>query len=169
MRDVRQLPASMTSVVEAPRAVSSDASPTRPLCAVKRASMPAAAPRGPRGPGRPASPAVPGKGRPAARDPRPPRPRSLARGVPAGGPDRCGPQGDAPVTGGPGKTEEALQEPLVGQLHAPHAQASGCLPGPERAFWPAISEVSNVTFHAAAGRPTISTDTRTSDRGPGRW
>ena len=42
MRDVRQLPASMTSVVEAPRAVSSDASPTRPLCAVKRASMPAA-------------------------------------------------------------------------------------------------------------------------------
>ncbi len=42
MRDVRQLPASMTSVVEAPRAVSSDASPTRPLCAVKRASMSAA-------------------------------------------------------------------------------------------------------------------------------
>ena len=42
MRAVRQLPASMTSVVEAPRAVSSDASPTRQLCAVKRASMPAA-------------------------------------------------------------------------------------------------------------------------------
>ena len=42
MRDVRQLPASMTSVVDAPRAVSSDASPTRPLCAVKRASIPAA-------------------------------------------------------------------------------------------------------------------------------
>ena len=37
-----QLPASMTSVVDAPRAVSSDASPTRPLCAVTRASMPAA-------------------------------------------------------------------------------------------------------------------------------
>ena len=34
--------ASMTSVVDAPRAVSSDASPTRPLCAVTRASMPAA-------------------------------------------------------------------------------------------------------------------------------
>ena len=32
----------MTSVVDAPRAVSSDASPTRPLCAVTRASMPAA-------------------------------------------------------------------------------------------------------------------------------
>ena len=43
MRDVRQFPASMTSVVEAPRAVSSDASPTRPLCAVTRASMPAGA------------------------------------------------------------------------------------------------------------------------------
>ena len=42
MRDVRQFPANMTSVVEAPRAVSSDASPTRPLCAVTRASMPAA-------------------------------------------------------------------------------------------------------------------------------
>ena len=42
MRAVRQLPASMTSVVDAPRAVSSDASPTRPLCAVKCASMPAA-------------------------------------------------------------------------------------------------------------------------------
>ena len=42
MRAVFQLPASMTSVVDAPRAVSSDASPTRPLCAVKRASMPAA-------------------------------------------------------------------------------------------------------------------------------
>ena len=41
-RAVFQLPASMTSVVDAPRAVSSDASPTRPLCAVKRASMPAA-------------------------------------------------------------------------------------------------------------------------------
>ena len=36
MRAVRQFPASMTSVVEAPRAVSSDASATRPLCAVKR-------------------------------------------------------------------------------------------------------------------------------------
>ena len=35
MRAVFQLPASMTSVVDAPRAVSSDASPTRPLCAVK--------------------------------------------------------------------------------------------------------------------------------------
>ena len=34
MRAVFQLPASMTSVVDAPRAVSSDASPTRPLCAV---------------------------------------------------------------------------------------------------------------------------------------
>ena len=33
MRAVFQLPASMTSVVDAPRAVSSDASPTRPLCA----------------------------------------------------------------------------------------------------------------------------------------
>ena len=42
MRAVFQLPASMTSVVDAPRAVSSDASPTRPLCAVTRASMPAA-------------------------------------------------------------------------------------------------------------------------------
>ena len=37
MRAVFQLPASMTSVVDAPRAVSSDASPTRPLCAVTRA------------------------------------------------------------------------------------------------------------------------------------
>ena len=36
----QQMPAGMTSVVDAPRAVSSDASPTRPLCAVKRASMP---------------------------------------------------------------------------------------------------------------------------------
>ena len=36
MRAVFQLPASMTSVVDAPRAVSSDASPTRPLCAVTR-------------------------------------------------------------------------------------------------------------------------------------
>ena len=34
----RRLP----SLLGAPRAVSSDASPTRPLCAVKRASMPAA-------------------------------------------------------------------------------------------------------------------------------
>ena len=34
MRAVFQFPASMTSVVDAPRAVSSDASPTRPLCAV---------------------------------------------------------------------------------------------------------------------------------------
>ena len=42
MRAVFQLPASMTSVVDAPRAVSSDASPTRPLCAVTRAAMPAA-------------------------------------------------------------------------------------------------------------------------------
>ena len=42
MRAVFQWPASMTSVVDAPRAVSSDASPTRPLCAVTRASMPAA-------------------------------------------------------------------------------------------------------------------------------
>ena len=42
MRAVFQFPASMTSVVDAPRAVSSDASPTRPLCAVTRASMPAA-------------------------------------------------------------------------------------------------------------------------------
>ena len=32
MRAVFQLPASMTSVVDAPRAVSSAASPTRPLC-----------------------------------------------------------------------------------------------------------------------------------------
>ena len=40
MRAVFQLPASMTSVVLAPLAVSSDASPTRPLCAVKCASMP---------------------------------------------------------------------------------------------------------------------------------
>ena len=39
MRAVFQLPASMTSVVDAPRAVSSDASPTRPLCAVKRAEV----------------------------------------------------------------------------------------------------------------------------------
>ena len=37
---LRQFPASMTSVVEAPRVVSSDASPTRPLWAVKRASIP---------------------------------------------------------------------------------------------------------------------------------
>ena len=37
MRAVFQWPASMTSVVDAPRAVSSDASPTRPLCAVTRA------------------------------------------------------------------------------------------------------------------------------------
>ena len=43
MRAVFQFPASMTSVVDAPRAVSSDASPTRPLCAVTRASMPGGA------------------------------------------------------------------------------------------------------------------------------
>ena len=55
MRAVRQLPASMTSVVEAPRAVSSDASPTRPLCAVKRASMPAARAARPHGPKSPFS------------------------------------------------------------------------------------------------------------------
>ena len=42
MRAVFQLLASMTSVVLAPLAVSSDASPPRSLCAVKRASMPAA-------------------------------------------------------------------------------------------------------------------------------
>ena len=42
MRAVFQFPASMTSVVDAPRAVSSLANPTRPLCAVKCASIPAA-------------------------------------------------------------------------------------------------------------------------------
>ena len=42
MRPVFQLPASMTSVVDAPRLVSSDASPTRPECAVTRLSTPAA-------------------------------------------------------------------------------------------------------------------------------
>ena len=41
MRLVFQLPASMTSVVDAPRLVSSDASPTRPECAVTRLSTPA--------------------------------------------------------------------------------------------------------------------------------
>ena len=42
MRLVFQFPASMTSVVDAPRLVSSDASPTRPECAVTRLSTPAA-------------------------------------------------------------------------------------------------------------------------------
>ena len=42
MRLVFQLPASMTSVVDAPRLVSSDASPIRPECAVTRLAMPAA-------------------------------------------------------------------------------------------------------------------------------
>ena len=42
MRAVFHAPASITSVVEAPRAVSSEARPTRPLCAVNRAAMPAA-------------------------------------------------------------------------------------------------------------------------------
>ena len=42
MRAVFHAPASITSAVEAPRAVSSEARPTRPLCAVNRASMPAA-------------------------------------------------------------------------------------------------------------------------------
>ena len=41
MRLVFQFPASMTSVVDAPRLVSSDASPTRPECAVTRLSTPA--------------------------------------------------------------------------------------------------------------------------------
>ena len=41
MRLVFQLPANITSVVDAPRLVSSDASPTRPECAVTRLSMPA--------------------------------------------------------------------------------------------------------------------------------
>ena len=39
MRLVFQLPASMTSVVDAPRLVSSDASPTRPECAVTRPAL----------------------------------------------------------------------------------------------------------------------------------
>ena len=43
---------------------------------------------GPRGPGAPAGPQVPGKGRQAAGDPRPPRPRPLARGVPGGSRDQ---------------------------------------------------------------------------------
>ena len=43
MRAVFQFPASMVSVVDAPRAVNSEASPTRPLCAVRRRSTPAAA------------------------------------------------------------------------------------------------------------------------------
>ena len=42
MRLVFQLPASITSVVDAPRLVSSDASPTRPECAVTGLSTPAA-------------------------------------------------------------------------------------------------------------------------------
>ena len=42
MRLVFQLPASITSVVDAPRLVSSDASPIRPECAVTRLSTPAA-------------------------------------------------------------------------------------------------------------------------------
>ena len=42
MRLVFQLPASMTSVVDAPRLVSSDASPTRPEWAVTRLSRLAA-------------------------------------------------------------------------------------------------------------------------------
>ena len=42
MRLVFQFPASITSVVDAPRLVSSDASPTRPECAVTRLSTPAA-------------------------------------------------------------------------------------------------------------------------------
>ena len=41
MRLVFQFPASMTSVVDAPRLVSSDASPTRPECAVTRRWTPA--------------------------------------------------------------------------------------------------------------------------------
>ena len=42
MRLVFQLPASITSVFDAPRLVSSDASPTRPECAITRLSTPAA-------------------------------------------------------------------------------------------------------------------------------
>ena len=42
MRAVFHAPARMTAAVEAPRAVSSEARPTRPLCAVSRAGMPAA-------------------------------------------------------------------------------------------------------------------------------
>ena len=42
MRLVFQFPASMTSVVDAPRLVSSDANPTRPECAVTRLPTPAA-------------------------------------------------------------------------------------------------------------------------------
>ena len=43
MRLVFQFPASITSVVDAPRVVSSDAKPTRPECAVTRLSTPATA------------------------------------------------------------------------------------------------------------------------------
>ena len=46
-RLVFQLPASITSVVEAPRLVSSLASPIRPECAVTRLSTAAARRRGP--------------------------------------------------------------------------------------------------------------------------
>ena len=42
MRLVFQLPASITSVVDAPRLVNSEANPTRPECAVTRLSTPAA-------------------------------------------------------------------------------------------------------------------------------
>ena len=42
MRAVLQPPASMVSVVLAPRAVNSEARPTRPECPVIRPSMPAA-------------------------------------------------------------------------------------------------------------------------------
>ena len=68
-----------------------------------------------------------------------------------------------------GKQKKLSRNPLSANSMRRMLKRAECLPGPERAFWPAISEVSNVTFHAAAGRPTISTDTRTSDRGPGRW
>ena len=53
------------------------------------------------------------RGGQAAGDPRPPRPRPLARGVPAGGRDRCRTQRDPPVPLGPGQTEAALPQALV--------------------------------------------------------
>ena len=56
------------------------------------------------------------------------------------GPDQCGPQGDAPVPGRPGKTEEALQEPLVGQRHAAHVKVQRNNGAPS---------IDGVTFEAA--------------------
>ena len=67
MRAVFHAPARMTAAVEAPRAVSSEARPTRPLCAVSRTGSPAAA-------------AAAVKRRPSCWGVRPPKTRAVGAG-----------------------------------------------------------------------------------------